>query len=51
MCEGGEPPSWNHLFEDTCDIVDRDDIERLVRNFYRDAAMDDLLGPVFAGRG
>lgn len=29
------------------DIVDRDSIERLVRNFYRDAAMDDLLGPVF----
>jgi hemoglobin len=29
------------------DIVDRNDIERLVRNFYRDAAMDDLLGPVF----
>jgi len=29
------------------DIVDRDDIARLVRNFYRDAAMDDLLGPVF----
>ncbi len=29
------------------DIVDRDDIELLVRNFYRDAAMDDVLGPVF----
>lgn len=29
------------------DLVDRDDIERLVRDFYRDAAMDDLLGPVF----
>ena len=26
----------------------RDDIERLVVDFYRDAAMDDLLGPVFA---
>jgi hemoglobin len=29
------------------DITDRHDIEVLVRNFYRDAAMDDLLGPVF----
>lgn len=29
------------------DIVDRDDIETLVRSFYRDAATDDLLGPVF----
>lgn len=29
------------------DIVDRDDIELVVRNFYRDAAMDDVLGPVF----
>ncbi len=47
-CEGGDPPCWSHLLE--CvreDIVDRDDIERLVRDFYRDAAMDDLLGPVF----
>ncbi|MBI5088334.1 MAG: group III truncated hemoglobin [Actinobacteria bacterium] len=29
------------------DITGRADIELLVRNFYRDAAMDDLLGPVF----
>lgn len=29
------------------DIADRDDIEKLVRNFYRQAAMDDVLGPVF----
>lgn len=29
------------------DIVERDDIDRLVRAFYRDAATDDLLGPVF----
>ena len=36
------------MFEDTRDdIVDRDDIELLVGNFYRDAAMDDVLGPVF----
>ena len=47
-CEGGDPPCWSHLLEDVRgDIVDRDDIERLVRDFYRDAAMDDLLGPVF----
>lgn len=46
--DGGDPPCWAHLFDDTrADIVDRDDIERLVRDFYRSAAMDDLLGPVF----
>ena len=33
---------------DRPDIVDRDDIALMVRNFYRDAAMDDLLGAVFA---
>ena len=46
--EGGAPPCWSHLFENVHgDIVDRDDIDLLVRNFYRDAAMDDLLGRVF----
>lgn len=46
--DGGDPPCWAHLFDDTrADIVDRDDIERLVRDFYRSAAMDDVLGPVF----
>jgi hemoglobin len=30
------------------DLSSRDDIERMVRNFYRQAAMDELLGPVFA---
>ena len=30
------------------DLKDRDDIERLVVAFYRYAAMDELLGPVFA---
>ncbi|MBK5331689.1 MAG: group III truncated hemoglobin [Ilumatobacteraceae bacterium] len=46
--EGGDPPGWGHLLEDAReDIVDRADIELLVRNFYRDAAMDDALGPVF----
>ena len=29
------------------DIGDRDDIERLVVDFYRYAAMDEVLGPVF----
>ena len=29
------------------DLADRADIELLVRTFYRDAAMDGLLGPVF----
>lgn len=33
--------------EPSPDIVDRVDVERLVRDFYREAAMDDLLGPVF----
>lgn len=32
----------------THDLTTRADVERLVRDFYRDAAMDDLLGPVFA---
>ena len=36
-----------HLFEPPTDIGDRHDIESLVRNFYRQAAMDDVLGPVF----
>lgn len=30
------------------DLVDRHDIEVLVRDFYRQAAMDVLLGPIFA---
>ena len=33
------------------DLATRDDIEALVRAFYRDAAMDDLLGPIFAAAG
>ena len=32
---------------DRHDIRDRSDLERLVRDFYRQAAMDDVLGPVF----
>ncbi|MGZ4807596.1 MAG: group III truncated hemoglobin, partial [Ilumatobacteraceae bacterium] len=47
--EGGEAPCWAHLFEEpTRDIIDSDDVERLVVDFYREAAMDDVLGPVFA---
>ncbi|MEQ1702869.1 MAG: group III truncated hemoglobin [Ilumatobacteraceae bacterium] len=30
------------------DLVERSDVERLVLAFYRQAAMDSLLGPVFA---
>lgn len=46
--EGGDPPCWAHLLDDLRpDVVDRDDVERLVRDFYRSAAMDDVLGPVF----
>ncbi|MFN8036802.1 MAG: group III truncated hemoglobin [Acidimicrobiia bacterium] len=32
----------------TRDLADRDDVEALVRSFYRLAAVDDVLGPVFA---
>jgi len=46
--EGGDAPCWAHLFDDLRhDIVGRDDVGRLVVAFYRDAAMDDLLGPIF----
>ena len=33
------------------DIDTRDDIELLVRSFYRYAAMDELLGPIFMAAG
>jgi hemoglobin len=47
--EGGEPACWAHLFEDQRpDITTRDDVQRLVVDFYRDVAMDDVLGPIFA---
>jgi len=36
---------------DAGDLTTRDDIETLVRAFYRDAAMDDLLGLIFATAG
>jgi hemoglobin len=47
---GGDPACWAHVFDDgreRPDIRDVDDIEHLVRAFYRRAAMDDVLGPVF----
>lgn len=45
---GGDPPCWAHLFEPPRrDLCDPAGIERLVRAFYRRAATDDLLGPVF----
>lgn len=46
---GGEAPCALHRVEPwRPDLETRADIERLVRSFYRQAAMDDLLGPVFA---
>lgn len=50
--EGGKPPCWAHLFESPIDdIEDSGDVERIVRDFCRQATMDDLLGPVFAAAG
>lgn len=47
--EGGDPACWAHLFWDQRpDITTREDIRQLVVDFYRDVAMDDLLGPIFA---
>lgn len=40
-----------HVGEAVDDIVGRDDVELMVREFYRAAAMDDLLGPVFHAAG
>jgi len=44
---GGDPACWAHVFE-RHDVATRADVADLVRTFYRAAAMDDLLGPVFA---
>jgi hemoglobin len=44
---GGDPACWAHVFE-RHDLATRTDVGLLVRTFYRAAAMDDLLGPVFA---
>ena len=47
--EGGDAAWWAQLSEiPKSDIVDRTDVDRFVRDFYRQAAMDDVLGPVFA---
>ena len=45
---GGDPACWSHLFDTPDhDLRARDDVEQLVRAFYRRAATDDVLGPVF----
>jgi hemoglobin len=40
---GASPASVRDLH----DLTTRDDVEQLVRDFYRQAAMDELLGPIF----
>jgi hemoglobin len=46
--EGGDPACWAHLVDgERLDIATRAEVEALVRDFYRAAAMDDLLGPIF----
>jgi hemoglobin len=46
---GGDPACWAHLVdtEGPGDLATREDLELLVRSFYRQAAQDELLGPVF----
>jgi hemoglobin len=44
-------PLTEHELAQRHDLTDRDDIELLVRSFYRYAAMDELLGPIFARAG
>ena len=45
---GGGPPCWAHLGEPTRrDLCDTADIEQLVRAFYRRAATDNVLAPIF----
>jgi hemoglobin len=46
---GGDPPCMAHQVDwPRPDLDNRVAIRMLVRDFYRAAAMDDLLGPVFA---
>ncbi len=46
--EGGDPACWSHIFHpERHDLATRNDVTSLVRAFYRAAAMDDVLGPVF----
>jgi hemoglobin len=44
-------PLTDAEFASRADLQDRDDIERLVVAFYRYAAMDEVLGPVFEAAG
>ncbi len=44
-------PLTEHELARRHDLVERDDVELLVRSFYRYAAMDELLGPIFASAG
>ncbi|MEO5724475.1 MAG: group III truncated hemoglobin [Ilumatobacteraceae bacterium] len=45
---GGEAPCYAHLQAQIHgDISGRSDVEDLMRDFFRQASMDDLLGPVF----
>jgi DNA-binding NarL/FixJ family response regulator len=47
--EGGGPACWADLLEEKrSDITSRGDVRQLVVDFYRDVAMDDVLGPIFA---
>jgi hemoglobin len=47
--EGGDPACWAHLVAgERLDLATRAEVELLVRTFYRAAAMDELLGPIFA---
>ena len=46
--QGGDPACWAHLVDgERVDLATRAEVEHLVRTFYRAAAMDDLLGPIF----
>ncbi|MCB1014833.1 MAG: group III truncated hemoglobin [Acidimicrobiales bacterium] len=47
---GGDPACWAHVVgeDPRGDLRGGADLELLVRSFYRQAAADDLLGPVFA---
>jgi hemoglobin len=47
--EGGDAACWLGAFGfERDDIRTRDDVRRFVVAFYRDVAMDDRLGPIFA---
>ena len=45
--EGGEAACALSRVDGSEDIADRDDLDRMVRRFYRAARADDVLGPVF----